>query len=133
MKKHSGAVTQTLMAWEPNYNVKLSYEKSVREAMEDISRWLERMASVSNDDKQRVTDLVRKAANLWLEVGQQRCRIFLLMSPPRSGQASLARDGTEELVVVPEIRRIGNAQGERLDKDELVMGCRGKFDVFYIS
>ncbi|KAI9855253.1 MAG: hypothetical protein M1813_000486 [Trichoglossum hirsutum] len=98
LKKHSGAVTQTLMAWEPNYNVKLSYEKSVKEAMEDISRWLERMASVSNDDKQRVTDLVRKAANLWLEVGQQRCRIFLLMSPPRSGQASLARDGTEELV-----------------------------------
>ena len=106
--------------------------------MEDVSQELGKVASVGGSDKQRMSDLVRKAAKLWLEVGQQRCRIFLLMSnsgekPSRSGQASLDRDGTQELVAVPELRRMGNAQGERLERDELVSDCKGKFNVFYAS
>jgi len=136
MKKCLEATSQPLMEWEDNYNVKQGYESSVKETTEDISRELARVAFVSGSDKQRMSDLVRKAARLWLEVGQQRCRMFLLMSysskePSRSGQAFLDRDGTQELVVVPELRRMGNAQGERLEKDELVLDCKGKFSVFY--
>jgi hypothetical protein len=136
MKKCLEATSQPLMDWEDNYNVKQGYESSVKETTEDISRELARVASVSSSDKQRMSDLVRKAARLWLEVGQQRCRMFLLMSnsskePSRSGPASLDRDRTQELVVVPELRRMGNAQGERLEKDELVLDCKGKFSVFY--
>jgi hypothetical protein len=83
-------------------------------------------------------NLVRKAAKLWLKAGQQRCRLFLLMSdsgkePLRSGQASLDRDGKQELVVIPELRRIGNEQGERLDKNELVSDCKGRFSVFRVG
>jgi len=79
-------------------------------------------------------DLVRKAAKLWLEFGQQRCRIYLLMSksgsqPSRSGQAFVGTDGKQELVVGPEVRRMGNVQGERLEKDELLPDCKGKFSV----
>jgi len=114
--------------------VKQGYELSVKETTEDISQELAKVASVSSSDKQRMSDLVRKAARLWLEVGQQRCRMFLLMSysskePSRSGPDSLDRDGTQELVVVPELRRMGNAQGEWLEKDELVLDCKGKFSV----
>ncbi|KAH0558446.1 hypothetical protein GP486_004892 [Trichoglossum hirsutum] len=133
LRERSVAITQPLMKTEPNYNVKLSYEESVREAIEDISRELEKVTSVGSGDEQRVIDIVRKSANLWLEAGQQRCRILLLMSPPQSGQASQERDGAEDLVVVPEVRRIGNAQGERLDKNELVSGCKGKFSVFNVG
>jgi hypothetical protein len=136
MKKCHEATGQPLLESEPNYNAKRGYEISVREVMEDISQELERVTSVSDDDRQRMIDLARKAAKLWLEVGEQRCRIFLLMSgsneaPSRSGQTSLDGDGTQELVVVPELRRLGNAQGERLDRDELVSDCKGKFSVFY--
>ena len=136
MKKCLEATSQPLMDWEDNYDVKLGYESSVKETTEDMSRELARVAPMSGGDKQRMSDLVRKAARLWLEVGQQRCRMFLLMShsskePSRSGPASLDPDGTQELVVVPELRRMGNAQGERLEKDELVLDCKGNFSVFY--
>jgi hypothetical protein len=111
--------------------LKRSYEQCLNDTMEDVSHELERVASMDVNDKQRMMDLVRKAAQLWLEVGQQRYRIFLLMSksgtkPSRSGQAFV---DTQELVVGPEVRRIGNAQGERLEKDELVSECKGKFSV----
>lgn len=90
---------------------------------------------MSEDEQERLSELVDKAANLWLEVGQQRCRMFLLMSksgeePKRSLKSSLNRDGTLNLVVMPELQRLGNAQGDQLDRVELVAGCKGQFSRF---
>jgi len=138
MKICLDAISQPLLEWESNYNLKRGYELCLKEVMDDISQELGKVAPVNGDYKQRMSDIVKKAAKLWLEVGQQRYRIFLLMStlggkPLRSGQGSLDRDGTQELVVVPELRRMGNAQGERLDKDELVSDCKGKFRVFSVG
>jgi len=138
MKKTCEAVGQPLQEWDPGYGVKQGYEQSVKEVMKDISDELGRVASISSKDKQRISDLVRKAATLWLEIGQQRCRIFLLMSdsggrPSRNEPSSLDGDETQELVVMPELRRKGNAQGERLEKDELISGCKGEFSVFYVG
>ncbi|KAI9773910.1 MAG: hypothetical protein M1840_006136 [Geoglossum simile] len=135
MKEAYEAVSQPLQKWDPGYGVKQGYELSMKEIIEDISRELGRVAFVDEKDNPRISDLARKAAKLWLEVGQQRCRIFLLMSssgekPLRSDKSSLDRDRAQELVVVPELRRMGNAQGERLEKDELVSGCKGEFSVF---
>jgi hypothetical protein len=136
MRKRLEAINQPLLEYDPNYKVKRGYELSVKEATEDISQELGRVASVSDSDKHRMSDLVRKAAKLWLEVGRQRCRIFLIMSnsgarPLRSGAASIGRDGAQEQVVRPELRRMGNAQGERLERDELVVDCKGVFSSFY--
>jgi len=138
MKTCVEATSQPLMEWEPKYNVKQGYELTLKKATEEISQELGKVAPVSGSEKQRMSDLVKKAAKLWLEVGQQRYRMFLLMSdsgdePARSRPAALDRDGTLGLVVVPELRRMGNAQGERLEKDELVMDCKGKFSVFHTS
>jgi hypothetical protein len=112
------------------------YESSLREVVEDVSQELERVAAVSSSDKQRVSEFVRKAAQLWLEVGRQPYRILLVMSnigekPSRSGPASLNSDGTQDLITRPEVRRIGNSQGERLERDEVVADCKGIFSVFH--
>ena len=61
--------------------------------------------------------------------------MFLFMSesgdvPVRSRREVLVSDGNLSLVVLPELRRMGDAQGERLDRDELVMDCKGVFNVF---
>ena len=121
----------------PDYNLKQSYEKCLKDATEDVSHELGRVATLSHNEKQRISDLVRKAAKLWLEIGRQRYRVFLLMSqsgakPSRSGQVFVNRDGMQELVADPELRRMGNAQGERLEKDELVSDCKGKFSFMMV-
>jgi hypothetical protein len=130
-------ISQPLPDFEPDYNLKRSYEKCLNDATEDVSRELGQVAfNYISNDKQRTSDLVREAAKLWLEIGQQRYRTFLLMSnsgskPSRSGQAFVDADGRQELVATPELRIIGNAQGERLENDKLVLDCRGIFSMLY--
>jgi hypothetical protein len=134
MKKCVEAISQPLMEMEPYYNVKRQFESTLTETSEEIYHELMKVAYLDNIEKQRIRDLVKRAAKLWLEVGQQRYRMFLIMTnstqePARSNESAL-RAGKMQLVVAPELRRMGNAQGERLEKDELVMDCEGKFSVF---
>lgn len=134
MKRCFEATNQT--PGEKDYNIKMEYEASLQATTEEISGELEKVAGVQPGEKQRMATLVKKAAKLWLEVGQQRYRMFLLMSdtgdePARSDPAALGKDHSMSLVVIPELRRIGNAHGERLEMSELVMGCKGKFSVFH--
>ena len=115
--------------------MKRDYELSVKEATDDILKERGRVASVSDIDKQNFRNLVRRAAKFWLEVGQQRYRLFLVMSdsggePSRSGQIAVDKDSMQKLVVVPELRRIGSGQGKGLENDELVADCKGVFSVF---
>jgi hypothetical protein len=136
MKKYVAATSKPQAEWD--HKVKREFDSCLKEATEEISQELGKVATVSDSEKQRMSQLVKKAAKLWLEVGQQRCRMSLLMSessedPVRSRRTALDRDGSLSLVVVPELRRRGNAQGERLDTDDLVMDCKGKLSVFYAS
>jgi hypothetical protein len=130
------ATSQPLREWD--YKVKREYESCLKEVTDEMVLELGRVGKVNDSEEKRMSELVKKTARLWLEVGQQRCRMFLLMSdsgddPVRSSRAALDRDNTLSLVVVPELRRRGNAQGERLDTDELVMDCKGTFSVFHAS
>jgi len=75
----------------------------LNDAMDDVSQEFGRVAPMDVNDKQRMMDLVRKAAKLWLEVGQQPYRIFLLMprtgaKASRSGQTFVDTHGEQELV-----------------------------------
>ncbi|KAH0556730.1 hypothetical protein GP486_005485 [Trichoglossum hirsutum] len=135
IKECLDATSQLLKEGDANYNVKRDYDQSVRDTIDDMLQELERIASVGDVDKQNLRNLVRRAAKFWLEVGQQRYRLFLIMSdsgrePSRSGQTAVDRDGTQKLVVVPELRRIGSGQGTGLENDELVADCKGVFSVF---
>lgn len=106
------------------------------EAIGKMHLALEKVSPVSSDEQKRL-DLVKKSARLWNEVGQQRFRGFLSMTesvnaPSRSHSKALDQTTEKlELVLVPELRRIGNAHGERLDTDEVVIDCKGKFNRFY--
>lgn len=97
---------------------------------------LEKITQVTSNDRQSMTELVKKAAKLWLEVGQQRYRLYVLMS--ESGKEPVRgsvpdHDGALSIVVTPGLRRFGNSQGDRLDKEEIVMGCKGKFATEYLA
>lgn len=91
---------------------------------------------MTDEIKNDFYDVVKKAAEFWLEVGQQRYRLFLVFSeggaePVRSGQFLETRAGSfQQLVIIPELRRRGNAQGDKLDSDDMVMKCNGDFREF---
>jgi hypothetical protein len=136
MKKCVEATSKPQMEWD--HKLKGEFDSCLNETTEEMSQELGNVATISDSEKQRMAQLVKKAARLWLEVGQQRCRMSLVMSdsgedPVRSRRTAVDRDGSLGLVVVPELRRRGNAQGERLNIDELVMDCKGKFSVFHAS
>jgi hypothetical protein len=122
-----------------SYRTKQGYESTLKEASEEMSFELERVTSLDSEKLQRLDDLVKKATKMWLEVGQQRCRMFLFMSetgeekPMRSGPAALDQNRSMNLVITPELRRYGNSQGEKLEKHELVLDCKGKFSAFQSS
>jgi hypothetical protein len=123
---------------QPGHNLKQQYELSLKEATNEMLHHLENVGIVEETDHQRMGDLVKKAAKLWLEAGQQRCRLFLLMSedgkgPPPSVPSAEARGRVHDIIVTPEVRRMGNSQGERLDKEEVVQGCEGEFDLVRIG
>jgi hypothetical protein len=87
------------------------------------------MVTSDKSDYQRLDEIAHKAARLWVEGGIQWYRIQVRMSPyegdPRSG--SQGKGKVQELVVIPELRRIGDSQGEDYDKNEVVSGCNGEF------
>ncbi|KAH6724440.1 hypothetical protein BKA61DRAFT_588455 [Leptodontidium sp. MPI-SDFR-AT-0119] len=135
MKNCVEATSQAPAGTEPRNTLKRGYEQSVTETAKELSDELEMVSTISPSEKQRLGDLVRKAAKLWMEIGQQRYRMFVLMSETnieatRSRPKAVNREGKLSLVVIPELRRMGNAQGEKLDKNELIMDCKGKFSIF---
>lgn len=136
LKLCSEAMSRAQVEWD--YKVQGEFGSSIKKVADEMMIELERVSPLSSNEMQRMDELVRKAAQFWLDVGQQRCRVVLLMSssgedPVRSDMGSLDRDGTLSLVVIPELRRKGNSQGERLDTNDLVMDCKGKFSVFHSS
>ncbi|KAG4439729.1 hypothetical protein IFR05_004807 [Cadophora sp. M221] len=138
MKNCVEATSQASGGPDPRNMLRRGYEQSVTDTAKDLCDELGRVSTISPSEKQRMADLVRKAAKLWMEIGQQRYRMFILMSETnleatRSRPKSVNREGKLSLVVIPELRRMGNAQGEKLDKNELIMDCKGKFSIFSAS
>ncbi len=133
MKNHVDAINKP--ATQRDYIWKQQYEVYLEVISRKLSQEMGMVALVKPRDEQRMIELVKKVAKLWIEVGQQRCRISLLLStsgarPVRSEYTAFDEFGQMPIVVVPALRRRGTVQGARLDIDEVVMECRGTFSVF---
>jgi hypothetical protein len=112
---------------------KKSHDESLSAISNEIYKAVEAVSQVTTSDLQTVQDFVKLAAKFWLEVSSQKCRV-LLVFPPHIPNA-LVRDQKKvatvlELVVQPELRRIGNAQGQRLDMEHVIKGCEGDHTKF---
>jgi hypothetical protein len=72
---------------------------------------------------------------LWLEMGTQRCRLVVVVPDfvKSAFQRNTRRGSKMELVVLPEVRRIGNSQGGDLDREEVVSGCKGQDYIFPVA
>jgi hypothetical protein len=83
---------------------------------------------------QTIKAIATNVSEAWVLFGTQRCRLFFVFEDlkvtvePRESDASSGQ--SMELLVKPDLRRIGDADGESLDKELLVSGCNGEIRMF---
>lgn len=79
---------------------------------------------------QAMTKIAKRAANMWLEYGMQRCRIVVLcevssFKQPAERVRSVDEEGFQ-IMVVPMIKRFGNSKGSELHTEVTITGCEGE-------
>jgi hypothetical protein len=111
---------------ESNKEFKNAYEHSIIEIADMILKAIGHMVETSAADERDCQQLVRTAADFWLDVSAHKCRITLhFPSPMVNVLEKGAMSGKISLVAQPEVRRKGTAKGERLDREQVVKDCEG--------
>ncbi|OQV06072.1 hypothetical protein CLAIMM_10704 [Cladophialophora immunda] len=113
---------------EASRRLKQRYDESVGAAVDDICNAIQAISPPSPHDLLLVREFVEVAATFWLDVVAQKCRVYLVF--PAQGAKALvhrkAANATADLVIQPEVRRRGNAQGQRFVKEQVIKGCEGE-------
>jgi len=118
------AVTQPASKWDPNSDLKREYNESLDSITKELSETLEKVSLLDQEARQALKQIPKKAADLWVKIAKQRCRIVVVL--PGSNLKSQpervrkAREGGFELVAVPELRRFGNSEGQDLEEMEVI-------------
>lgn len=116
--------------WDPRAKLKKGFKTSMDALREEFTSTLGKMANLEKSNVQAMDKIVKRAANMWLEFGMQRCRILVALegSNLKSAEDKIqrAQEDTLELVVVPELKRFGNSKGEELHTEATVGGCDGE-------
>ncbi len=77
-----------------------------------------------------IRGLIEKAAKMWILFGTQRCRIMIVMHDLKTETESKVKKSSQtsavELIIRPELRRIGDSDGGSLEKEQTVAGCEGE-------
>lgn len=92
--------------------------------VEDISRSVNAITALDPGQREAMNALVSSAAELWLEVCSQRYRTMVSLPVDTRNYLVSTRGDIRmmKLVIRPELKRFGNAQGEDLTKEEIVGG-----------
>ncbi|OAP64493.1 hypothetical protein AYL99_00465 [Fonsecaea erecta] len=113
---------------EASRRLKPTYDQSVAAAVDDIGKAVDTISTLSSHDLQLIREFVELAATFWLDVTAQKCRVYLIF--PAEGSSALVQrkptTATVDLVIQPEVRRRGNAQGQRFVKEQVITGCEGE-------
>jgi hypothetical protein len=123
---------QKLSKSHEKYEYYAGFEESVSKASKEIIKELGKVTNESNVDDRRCKKIARDAANFWIKCGMQYARVYLLFSQSQRSPTRSWKNNSkiQEMVAEPELRRAGNAEGEDLERDELVSDCRGNFPRF---
>lgn len=106
---------------------KRSYNNSVAVIVEDICHTLGKVAHIASKNRQKIEDLVKMAATLWLEICSQRYRVRVIL--PEGCEDIMASSGhllnPLRLIIKPALKRWGNSQGQDLFKEEFIGAWKG--------
>jgi len=118
-----------------NRRKKDAFEQSLDDTVVEMAQCIERVAQISFKEREHLKNLVKAAADNWLEICSQRYRILVILPNSeenilKSGWKRMGSTSALKLVARPEIRRIGNAQGQELERQDFVGDWQGSENVW---
>ncbi|KAF2117306.1 hypothetical protein BDV96DRAFT_23889 [Lophiotrema nucula] len=117
---------------EHDHRTKLrrGFDESLDLVQQKLLETFQMVANLDERRKQSLYELAERAAKMWVLFGTQRCRLLVAMhNLPTSLESSESHgdeDQSIDFVLRPEVRRIGDVDGEALDKELIVSGCEGE-------
>ncbi|KAF2201017.1 hypothetical protein GQ43DRAFT_463500 [Delitschia confertaspora ATCC 74209] len=120
---------------ESGSNVKRCSDQTLSTVTDQVLNAVKRVTTTGPKEVEDLRKLVNTAAKLWLEVCSQRYRILVVL-PNSTGNIfdrEQKRDNRAlKVIVKPELRRIGNSQGQELSKQEAIGKWKGEEVVYEI-
>jgi hypothetical protein len=107
-----------------------TFKKMTKSATMEIGEEFAKVAEVDKAMTAQIYSAVENAGKMWLQFGLQRCRLLIVL-PNNLSKSQPANE--KELVIKPEIRRIGDAGGSSLDLEEVIRNGQGESRTFRAS
>lgn len=121
--------------YDPRTKLRKGFQSSMATIFERLSAVLNMVSEVDQKTKQAMKEIANHAGNMCVAFGTQRCRIYVVMKNLKTvkefKENSKREDMFVDLLTQPELRRIGDADGQSLDKEfTVVAGCEGEIKRF---
>lgn len=122
MKGCKEAVEQSISDYDDRSKLKKEFNKNLESITQELIEALGKISQLDQNQMKSLEEIPKKAAKTWIEMGTQRCRILVILPGSsvnsQAGRLKKAREGGLDLVIVPELRRLGNSAGQDLDSDK---------------
>lgn len=121
------ALTKPVSDVDAMTKIKFGYEDTLERTKEELLAMLGMVADLGEEDIESWGEIPRKAADMWISMGTQRCRLIVVIPggeiSSQEDRARQARVEGLELVIKPELRRYGDSKGQDLGRvEEMAMG-----------
>lgn len=122
------AALKMRVASELDYRVKFkkSFKVSLEKLRKNIGQRIGELAEYDEDSVEAMDQLTVDAVNMWLEFGEQRCRILVVENLPNRAEADDSATKAVDLLVRPQLKRHGKSNGQDLDIEVVIKGCEGE-------
>lgn len=116
--------------YDPRTKLRKGFQTSMKIVHGKLGEALEKVLKIDDKTEQTITEIAEQAAEMWVGFGTQRCRLLVVMQDLKMIEETRKEPGEQqrsvELITQPGLRRIGDAEGESLDIEEMVAGCNGE-------
>jgi hypothetical protein len=130
MRSCQDILKTTTSAYDSRTKLREAYIKSLDVIQEKIEAPMKLVSDLDPSTTKSIRALVEKAAKAWILFGTQRCRIVVVMQDLKTETESKNKRGSQtesiELVIRPELKRIGDSDGGSLEKEQIIAGCEGE-------
>jgi hypothetical protein len=120
MKASKEALRKPASELDPRARYKEGFNKSLEIIQDRLRDAFQAASRLGDDEIDIIKEITLAAARWWIDMGTQRCRLFMVMPDPllRSDKERVeaAKEGTLKLTLKPRLEKHGDAQGKDLEE-----------------